>query len=353
MLFEATEINGMSLPNRFVRSATYEGLAADDGASTAGLTKMLVELVRGGVGLIIAGHSFVHTSGRAGPWQLGMHDDSLIDGHQKMTREVHQAGGKIAAQLAHAGAMVNPEVTGQEALDPSKMSSSQMDLVVEAFGQAAGRAKLSGFDAVQIHSAHGYLLSQSLSPYFNSRSDDYGGSIENRSRLLGRVLESIRTAVGPDYPVMIKMNCEDFLKGGLTREDSLEVAGMLQEKGIDAIEVSGGTVLSMNLSPSRFGIQTEDKEAYFREQAREFKEKLDIPIILVGGIRSFTLAERLVSEGFADYLSISRPLIREPALINRWKNGDTARAACLSDNLCFGPAVQGKGIYCVVERESV
>lgn len=353
MLFDATEINGMSLSNRFVRSATYEGLAAEDGASTPRLTELLVGLASGGVGLIIAGHAFVHPSGRAGPWQLGMHDDAVIEGHRQMTGEVQKAGGKIAAQLAHAGVMVNPAITGQAALDPAKMSGSQLDLVVEAFGRAAGRAKRSGFDAVQIHAAHGYLLSQSLSPYFNSRSDEYGGSIENRGRLLCRVVESIRAAVGPDYPVMIKMNCEDFLKSGLTREDSLEVAKMLQEKGIDAIEVSGGTVLSANRSPSRFGIQTEEKEAYFRQQAREFKEKLNVPIILVGGIRSYTLAQRLVTEGYTDYISLSRPFVREPALISRWRAGDTARATCLSDNLCLGPAIEGKGIYCVVERESI
>ncbi|MBW2616397.1 MAG: NADH:flavin oxidoreductase, partial [Deltaproteobacteria bacterium] len=212
-------------------------------------------------------------------------------------------------------------------------------------------AKEAGSDGVQIHAAHGYLLSQSLSPVFNKRSDAYGGSVENRARFLLEVLHGVQAAVGPDFPVLVKMNSQDFLESGLTLDDSLKIGTMLREEGIDAIELSGGTFVSGKLNPSRGGIKSEDKEAYFREAAKLFKENLSVPLILVGGNRSFQLAEQLVNEGYADYISMSRPLIREPDLIKRWESGDLRKAECLSDNQCFGPARAGEGIYCVTEKK--
>ena len=223
--------------------------------------------------------------------------------------------------------------------------------VVKAFVQAAHRAKEAGFDGVQIHAAHGYLLSQFLSPVFNKRTDQYGGSVENRATALLEVLGNVRAAVGNDFPVLVKMNSQDFLEGGLTLEDSLRVASMLQEGGIDAIELSGGTFLSGKWSPSRAGIKNEEREAYFRDAAKAFKDQLQVPLILVGGIRSFNLAERLVDEGYADYISMSRPFIREPHLVKRWAGGDLRKAECISDNQCFSPAVAGEGIYCVTEKK--
>jgi 2,4-dienoyl-CoA reductase-like NADH-dependent reductase (Old Yellow Enzyme family) len=147
------------------------------------------------------------------------------------------------------------------------------------------------------------------------------------------------------------MNSQDFLDGGLTLDASLEAGAMLQEGGIDAIELSGGTIVSGELSPSRGGIRSPEKEAYFRESAKAFKDELDVPLILVGGIRSMPTAENLVEEGYADYISLSRPLIREPDLIKRWEAGDLRDASCLSDNQCFKPATAGEGIYCVVEKK--
>ena len=231
------------------------------------------------------------------------------------------------------------------------MTVDDIQEIVLAFGEAASRAREAGFDGVQIHSAHGYLLSQFLSPAFNKRADEYGGSIENRARLLLEVLQHVRTHVGEDFPVLVKINSQDFLDGGLTPEDSLAVGGMLQEAGIDAIELSGGTIVSGKLSASRMGIKSEEKEAYFRDSARVFKEALRVPIIMVGGIRSFHLAERLVALGYTDYISMSRPFIREPDLIRRWAAGDLRKAACISDNQCFGPARAGEGIYCVVKKK--
>jgi 2,4-dienoyl-CoA reductase-like NADH-dependent reductase (Old Yellow Enzyme family) len=232
-----------------------------------------------------------------------------------------------------------------------EMTVDDIQEIVVAFGQSASRAREAGFDGVQIHSAHGYLLSQFLSPAFNKRVDDYGGPVENRAKLLLEVLRRLRDDAGSDFPVLVKINSQDFLDGGLTLEDSLKVGAMLQEGGIDAIELSGGTLVSGKLSPSRMGIKSEEKEAYFRDSAKAFKEVLKVPIIMVGGNRSFQLAESLVTQGYTDYVSMSRPFIREPYLIKRWASGDLRKAACISDNQCFGPGMAGEGIYCVAEKK--
>jgi 2,4-dienoyl-CoA reductase-like NADH-dependent reductase (Old Yellow Enzyme family) len=231
-----------------------------------------------------------------------------------------------------------------------EMTAGDIQSVVAAFAKAAHRAKVAGFDGIQIHGAHGYLLSEFMSPMFNQRSDEYGGSIENRARLPLAVVASIREAVGPDYPVLIKMNCKEFKDNGLMPDDFIHLGKLLAEAGIDAIEVSGGIPVNTKTIPSQLGINREEKEAYFQEEAAALKKQIDIPIILVGGNRSFHVCERLVAEGLVDYISMSRPLIREPHLINRWKAGDLTRAACKSDNLCFRPAVKGEGIYCVTEK---
>jgi len=230
------------------------------------------------------------------------------------------------------------------------MTAEDIRQVTDAFGAAAIRAQQAGFDGVQIHSAHGYLISQFLSTAFNQRQDQYGGDIGNRARILMEVLQSVRNAVGREYPVLVKLNCQDFIDNGLALEDSLQVATMLVQNGIDAIELSGGVLVGGKLNPVRVGIKTEEKEAYFQRDAVAFKKQVDVPLILVGGNRSFQVSERLVEEGVADYLSMSRPLIREPGLVNRWKSGDLARAACVSDNMCFGPASKGNGIYCLTEE---
>lgn len=361
-LFEETQINGMKLANRFVRSATWEGMAKNEGASTPRLVEMMAELARGQVGLIISSHAYVRKDGQAGLFQLGIYEDSLIKPLQKMTRAVHHEKGKIVAQLAHAGVFANPRLSGETPVavsdlekyehSPCKvMSEDDIQAIIVAFARAAQRAKEAGFDGVQLHAAHGYLLNQFLSPYFNSRLDDYGGSAENRARAPVEVVRAVRAAVGKNFPVLMKINSEDFLEGGLRVRDSVEAGELLEKAGLDALEVSGGTALSGKLVPSRRGIQSEQKEAYFKEAARAFKERLRVPVILVGGIRSFEVAEKVVEEGYADYISMSRPLIREPDLIRRWASGDRSKARCVSDSLCFEPGRAGEGVYCVTERK--
>lgn len=361
-LFEVTVINGMQLPNRFVRSATWEGMAEDDGSVTPALVDCMRQLAEGQVGLIISSHAYINPEGQATPKQIGVYKDSLINGLRQITQAVQGQGGKIVLQMSHSGCMANPKLTGQMPLAPSnvegifkspikEMTTGDIQGLIEAFGLAAQRAKKAGFDGVQIHAAHGYLMNQFLSPLLNKRTDAYGGSVENRYQILREALKKVRSTVGSGFPVLIKLNSQDFMEGGLTLEDSLKIGRLLQEDGIDAIELSGGTLLSGQLMPSRVGITKEEKEAYFLEAAKLFKKTIKVPLILVGGIRSLHVAERIIEQGWADYISMSRSFIREPGLIKRWKSGDLRKASCISDNQCFGPAMAGEGIYCVVEKK--
>lgn len=362
-LFEGSRIKGLSLANRFVRSATWEGMADADGSCTKKLTDLMVQLAEGGVGLIISGHTCVSPGGEGGPRHLAIHDDRFIPALLEMTTAVHRAGGKLVMQIAHAGCQSNKAWTGQQAMGPSvfmgekghlcrEMTHEDIRTVVDAFGQAALRARKAGCDGVQIHAAHGYLLSEFLSPYFNKREDGYGGSTENRARIVREVLQNIRGRVGADFPVMIKLNSSDFLEGGQDIAGMLATASLLEKDEIDAIELSGGTAFSgKNLPIRRPSTQSEEDEVFYLEAARRYKEKMGVPLMLVGGIRSLSVAERLVRDNLADYVSLSRPLIREPNLINRWKSGDTRKSECQSDNLCFKAALSGEGIHCAIEKK--
>ncbi|MFW6180081.1 MAG: tRNA-dihydrouridine synthase, partial [Desulfohalobiaceae bacterium] len=206
----------------------------------------------------------------------------------------------------------------------------------------------AGFDAVQIHAAHGYCLSQFLSPYFNQRQDEYGGDIEGRSRIVREVLQAIKIGAGTEYPVLIKINAQDFLSPGFSMQDMLEVCKMLAEEGLEAVELSGGTRVSGEYIPSRtHPIKSAEDEVYYFQEAQQFKQAVDLPLILVGGIRSPEVAENLVTQDQADLISMSRPLVREPDLIQRWRSGNREPAACISDNKCFKPILNGEGIYCV------
>jgi 2,4-dienoyl-CoA reductase-like NADH-dependent reductase (Old Yellow Enzyme family) len=358
-LFDTTTIRRMVLPNRFVRSATWEGLAAPDGASTPVLNELSAALARGGVGLIISGHAFVSGEGRAGRWQLAADSDEMIPGLASMVAAVHAAGGAIALQIAHAGlrgiGATDGAPPGPSVLETDdgpvgrEMDSRDLAAVTIAFAQAAARACSAGFDAVQIHAAHGYLLSQFLSPYFNRRPDAYGGSVKNRARLPVEVVEAVRQAVGPEFPILLKMNSEDFLPGGLTVDHMLETAALLREAGVDSLELSGGTFLSGDKRSMRSGSAAqEEPEAYYEAPAVRYKKEIGLPLMLVGGIRTYETAERLVAQGIADYVSLCRPLIREPGLVERWRAGDRRPSSCRSDNGCFAAGVKGGGIRCVV-----
>ena len=320
-LFEKTTINGMNLKNRFVRSATYEAMAEPDGTVKDQLCSYMEELSRGEVGLIITGHSHVAREAQAGPRQMGIYSDAMIDGLKRITSVVHENGGVIAVQLGHAGqhgigkeeytALGPSDVFEAGAKKASAMTADDIKRTVIAFGDAAERAVKSGFDGTQIHAAHGYLLSQFLSPHYNKRSDSYGGNLENRARLLLEVYKEIRQRVGKSFPVMTKINSEDFLENGITVKETIELAHMLEDRGMDAIEMSGGTFESGKLIPSRVGTsKSEEREVYYRKAAETFKKEIRIPLILVGGFLSFNVVQDVVASGLADYVALS-PYVSE------------------------------------------
>ena len=362
-LFEETSIKGMKMRNRTVRSATWEGMCDSDGRPTQKLINCYENLARGKVGLIISGYTFVRPDGKGLPGKMGIHTDNFENDFKKLTHAVHAAGGAIAIQLVHAGGQTTAKNAGRQPLAPSSVQVDQFpeipaeltreDIhnIVVAFGAGARRAKAWGFDAVQFHGAHGFLINQFLSPLTNRRTDDYGGSIENRCRFLFEVYQEVREAVGENYPVLIKLNAADNLDGGLEIDDAMYAAGELSRAGIDAIEVSAGTPASGSKTAAREKINTPEKEAYNLGPALQIKQHVSCPVMVVGGFRSCEVIEKTLQDDDISYISMSRPFIREPGLVNRWLQGDRKRAKCISCNGCFKPGLQEGGIYCVVEKQ--
>lgn len=362
VLFEQTKINQMKLKNRFVRSATWEGLANSDGSCSEEISSMMVELARGQLGLIITGHAFVHPRGQAGIRQLGIYHDDLINGYKKMIDQVHLEESKIVLQINHAGGRALVHSKAVKPIGPSslevqgyscrEMTEKEIGSTIQDFTDAAVRAKKAGFDGVQIHAAHGFLLSQFLSPYFNRREDAYGGNVQNRARIILQILRSIRSKTGRQFTIIIKLNSDDYIEGGFTPDDMVVVALLLEKGGIDAIEISGGTFLGVSKYSSSRVVKSgeQEEEVYYHDAARLFKQKLSVPLILVGGIRSFEIARELVKQEETDYVSLCRPLIREPGLIKRWQAGDIQKATCISCNKCFVPTRAGEGLYCIFNQ---
>lgn len=361
-LFEETIINGMTLGNRFVRSATWEGMCEKDGRPTSRLASCYRDLAFGGVGLIITGYAFVRPDGKQLPGKMGIHSDDFAVEIQTLTRTVHNEGGRICVQLVHAGGQTTTKTAGRRPLAPSSvkveqfpeepeaMSKEDIDEIVAAFGEGARRAKAYGFDAVQLHAAHGYLINQFLSPLTNRRTDGYGGSLQNRCRFLLEVYSRVRSEVGADFPVLVKLNGSDNLEGGLLLEDAVYASRLLDQEKIDAVEVSGGTSASGEETPVRIKIDAPEREAYNLALAREIKEAVRCPVMVVGGFRSLEVINKAIREDGIDYISMARPFIREPQLLRRWKGGDTSPARCISCNGCFKPGLKEGGIYCVVEK---
>ena len=357
----------MTVKNRFVRSATTEGLADPQGFITDKLIDFTERLARGEVGLIIMGYACVSPEGKQLPKMTGIYLDEHVAALKKLCEKIRQTetGARLVFQLMHAGGQTTTEFTGLEVIGPSavvnpshnavprEMSLADIRRVIADFGRAAARAREAGFDAVQMHGAHGYLINQFLSPLVNQRTDEYGGNTENRARFAIEVYKAVRSSVGDDYPVLIKLNSEDCVEGGLSLADALSCAAELERLGVDAIEVSGGVPYAGRLGPSRMRINKPDQEAYFLENARAFREKLKLPLITVGGIRSFERAEEALTQNIADYVALSRPLVREPGLIKRWKEGDRSRAACVSCARCFKEtAMSEEGLGCYEVRKA-
>jgi 2,4-dienoyl-CoA reductase-like NADH-dependent reductase (Old Yellow Enzyme family) len=365
-LFEKTSLKSLDVRNRSVRSATWSGLGDERGFVTDRAPEFYGELARGGIGLIITGYQYILPNGMQLPYMIGNYDDDQIEGLSRLAAGVHEQGGNIVPQIVHAGARANPKhfPPGQEVWAPSplpdpltgdipkEVTRREIMQLIDAYAAAAVRSKKAGFDGVQLHGAHGYGINQFLSPHWNRRGDAYGGSSKNRYRFLGEVMEAVRGAVGVDFPVLIKLSAHDFLDGGLVPDQSIEIARRLADDGIDAIEVSGGSAASPeDLRPARQRIRTEHDEGYYVALATLIKQAAKVPVIAVGGIRSLKKINDILSGELADYVSMARPFIREPGLINRWKAGDTRRAKCISCNGCFETGLKGLGISCKVERE--
>jgi len=345
-LFDQTQLAGMKLKNRFVRSATYDGLADERGHMTEKLFQVYENLAIGGVGTIITGLTYVSDSEEPIPGQMGIYEDSFIDEYQKMTEMVHRHDANIVLQIACLGSQTPPGTRGKVMWGPSaiedlgykttpvEMTMQDIRLVQGAFADAAIRAKKAGFDGVQMHVAHGYLLSKFLTPYYNRRTDGYGGNIENRARMVFETYRAIREKVGPEYPVLIKINCDDFMDQGMIFEECKYVCTKLAELGINGIELSGGSQSSRPDEGVVRKIQP-DQESYFKPYAAELAQEIGVPVILVGGNRDFASLTDIINQTAIQYFALSRPLICESDLINRWKSGDVTRAKCVSCNKCF------------------
>jgi len=360
-LFEPFTIRGLTLKNRIVRSATGEGVATPDGDLVDAHYEMYEALAKGGAGLIVSGHMFVKENGRASKGMAGIHNDDLIPQWRKLTDIVHEYGGVIAAQINHAGRQSTEEIIGETPIAPSAVTNKAngvtpreatveeiLDLI-ECYAAAAARAKDAGFDAVQLHCAHGYLMSQFISPYTNQRTDEWGGSTHARMSFVLDVLRAVRERAGADYPVMIKLNAEDFIDGGLTLKMSREIAEALEREGIDAIEISGGMAETVS-KIVRTNIRTPDKEAYFRPYAEAFRKAVKTPLMLVGGIRSRAVMDAVLNDDVADFVSLCRPFIREPDLPNKLAAGEIDVVGCISCNACLSRRKEGEPLRCLADR---
>ncbi|GAB6081892.1 NADH:flavin oxidoreductase [Desulfuromonas carbonis] len=361
-LFDHIQIGNLKLPNRLVRSATWEGLCDANGQPKPRLVELYRQLARGGIGLIISGYTYVRFDGKQLPGKMGIDNDSLIEPLRQLTAAVHEEGGKIFCQLVHAGAQCTAKMIGTTPLAPTalkapnypemprEVAATEIGELVAAFAAGARRAQQAGFDGVQLHGAHGYLINQFLSPLMNRRSDGYGGVLERRMRFLEEVCVAARAEVGHDFPLTIKLTAADHLPEGLEFGEAMQIAQRLGELGIDAIEVSSGTAASGKSTPVRQEINEPEQEAYNSRYARRLKEAVPVPIMVVGGLRSGTVLQRLLQEDEADFFSFSRPLIREPDFPNRLRIDESYRSTCISCNGCFRPGMRGDGVYCVVDK---
>jgi len=278
ILFTPGNIGSLKLANRLVRSATAECMADADGHPTPRMGAFYRELAQGGVGLLITGHFYVHASGKAHAEMTSIESDEMVPGLAKLAEAVHEEGGRVVAQINHAGMQCSSEEV-REPLAPSaiqaqflkqparEMTPAEIKRVIDAYAQAARRAKAAGFDGVQLHGAHGYLISQFLSPFVNHRSDKWGGDVQNRMSFLRAVCLAVRRQVGPDYPVLIKLGLMDGVEGGLTLEEGLQVMGALESMGLDAVEISSG-IGGGKTTSIRKGIRSPADEAYFRPWAQ-------------------------------------------------------------------------------------
>lgn len=348
VLFEPFRIGSLVIQNRFVRSATTSYWSDKRGIVRPEIIELYRNLAKGGVGLIVKGHLYVAETGKAHTGMAGISNEHHISKLRELTDAVHEHDGKIVAQLNHAGIYSMVDRAGPSPYESTSwkaraLTSQEIEIIIESFGDASERALSAGFDGIQIHGAHGYLASQFLSRLVNRRNDEWGGSLEKRMQLLIEILGRIRSRVGNGYPVLLKMNCDDFSEDGFTIDDSVKVAEAICRHGLDAIEISGGGVGKREDLRKRAKSKDPDlAEASFAGHAKRIRDAVKpTRIALVNTIRSLRCMNAILSKDIADVISMSRPFIREPDIVEHLKAGQP-EAACITCNACSSKNVFGK-----------
>jgi len=363
-LFSPEKIGNVQIKNRIVRSATYMRSTEKYGYVGDRLVDIYRNLASGGTGLIISGFTAVDPGGTANPYQACLYDDSFIPGQKKLVEAVHEyADIKIAIQIAHTGRQgyhpkydtvaPSPVFFKSTGITPKELKTNEVKELIKKFVDSGKRAYECGYDMVQLHAAHGYFLCNFLSPYTNKRTDEYGGDTQTRVKILSDIYNSLRDNIGRNFPIIIKLQTEDFFPNGLSLEEGVEYAKILSKIGFDAIEPSGGggEAISTKKPYPSLHIKSPEEENYFLDHNKRIKPFLDkCKLIAMGGIKNPISAERILKENIADFISMSRPLIYEPDLPKRWENGDLSPAKCISCNGCYMTMMQGP-VYCVTKKK--
>jgi len=358
-LFTPVSIGTLEIPNRMMRSATAERMANKNGYPREQFYSFYRELAAGGVGLIVTGHMYVHPSGKCHPEMTGVYEDGQISGLAKLVDIIHAEGGKVMAQINHggmqcakdviSGTMAPSDITADFLQQPAReISLNEIEMLIDAYAQAARRVQEAGFDGVQLHGAHGYLINQFISPFVNKRDDEWGGDFERRMRFLQEVVRAVRAQVGEDYPMMIKFGMQDGVEGGLSADEGARVISRIGEMGLDAIEISGG----LRVTNSKKGIRRPKDEAYFRPLVQQARQVTDLPLAIVGGLRTRGVMEDMLASGDAALVSLCRPLISEPDFPNQLKAGLKDKSRCISSNNCWANE-NGIGIGCKCPLEKI
>ena len=362
-LFEPGRVGPVEVRNRLVRAGTSETMAGADGEVTDDLVDLYATLARNEVGLIVTGHLYCEPRGRYAVRQTGIHSDERLVGLRRLTDAVHRHGGRIFAQVAHAGSQsrvpdneplapspVPNELTGREV---GEASAEEIETAIGAFVTGARRAAEAGFDGVHVHGANGYLISEFVSPLTNRRSDAWGGSEENRDRFALEIVRRAREALPDGVALTMKVGFVDAVRepGGLGLDESVRRATRLVAAGLDAIEVSCNVMRRPTDSARQYVavdrrravddlllhrvLERPEPEAYFAPWARALRERVDTRIVLVGGLRRRETMERVLADGTADFVALARPFIREPDLARQLAQGRAGRVDCTSCNLCL------------------
>jgi len=339
--------------NRIMRSATCEYMADENGRPKRNLIELYKQLGEGKIGIIVTGYSYVMPNGKSNPGQTGIYSDDLILAWKDVTRVVKDSHSLFLLQIVHGGRQVRkknnpgpiwaPSAVPDSAFktEPQEMTTDQIEEVMNAFINAGIRAKKAGFDGIQLHAAHGYLLNQFLSPYTNRRTDAFGGDQEKRTQIVIKIIKGIKEKVKEQFIISAKINGEDFVEGGLTLHQAILSAKLMKETGLDFIEVSGGTAESKP-GTVRKDIENIEQEGYFLHHASAIRKEVGIPTAAVGGFRSLSVMEQAVDSGAVDLISLSRPFVREPDLLIKFEKKEMDRVSCVSCNRCFNP----RGLQC-------